>query len=224
MVILSIIIPVFNKSFFTKNCLKDLDHLSEGHEIIVVDNGSVDNTAEIVALYPRVKYLKNDSNFGFAAGANRGYREAIGECIMFLNNDIRVQADYKGWTEELIQAAREGFLVGPTCGKLDSDLNFVKESNRMEEGIVYISGWNITANKEIWKKLELDGGVFSEKFGLAYFEDTDLGMRAKKLGVPMKIVEVPVVHFGKITSRQLNTGALYLSARTVFLNEWLGKI
>ena len=62
--------------------------------------------------------------------------------------------------------------------------------------------------------------VFSEEFGLAYFEDTDLSFRARKLNIPFQVVEIPVVHFGKQTSKQLNTHLLYKNARKIFVKKW----
>ena len=46
--VLSIIIPVWNKSHFTKTCLQDLAKLTNDHEIVVVDNGSIDDTNTMI--------------------------------------------------------------------------------------------------------------------------------------------------------------------------------
>jgi hypothetical protein len=99
-----------------------------------------------------------------------------------------------------------------------------------------MSGWCLASSKEIWDKLAIrrepntviydrtpPPQIFSEEFGLAYFEDTDLSFRARKLGIVMRVVEIPVVHFGKQTSRQLNTHSLYQQARQIFLKKWKNK-
>lgn len=233
---LSIVIPVFNKWNFTQACLKDLEGLDTSkHEIIIVDNASSDETAKSIVdmNLPNLKYHKNETNLGFARGCNIGYSLASFDNVMFLNNDIRVKADKGNWTSKVIERCPEG-LVGPTMGQLDSKLQFVKESNCVLPGNSYLSGWCIAASKSIWSKLELprtglmsmNGNapqIFSEEFGLAYFEDTDLGFRAKKLGVPMHVVDVPVVHFGKQSSSQINTYALYTSARSIFVKKWANR-
>jgi GT2 family glycosyltransferase len=85
-----------------------------------------------------------------------------------------------------------------------------------------MSGWCLASSKDIWNKLIIKDyiGPFSEEFGVAYFEDTDVSLYARKLGIKFNIVDVPVVHFGKQTSKQLNTYALYNHARKIFIKKW----
>ncbi len=238
---LTIIIPVFNNWSFTKAALKDLSELPDDHEIIVVDNGSTDDTAAMLTtiffdgsggpvLPINFRYIKNDANYGFGKACNKGAAISKGKYVMFLNNDVRVQGNYKTWTQPLIAAAKNdiingyGAIVGPTMGQLDNNLNFIKEANANLDGNSYMSGWCIIASKETWKKLDLSNNeIFSEDF-FCYFEDADLCFRAKQAGIPMQVVPVPVIHFGKITSKKLNTSELYLKARTIFINKWASKI
>jgi O-antigen biosynthesis protein len=228
---LSIVIPVFNKFNFTKSCLQDLAQLPPDHEIIVVDNGSADETQAELQKNTRIIYLRNSVNLGFACACNRGYSMATAPNVLFLNNDIRVKSNHTDWTNELLKWCPQA-LVGPTMGQLDNNLNFVQEANRFLPGKSYLSGWCIAASKDIWNKLEIrrdplalydrtpDPQIFSEEFGLAYFEDTDLSFRAKKLAIPLQVVDIPVVHFGKQTSKQLNTYQLYSQARQIFIKKW----
>lgn len=236
--ILSIVIPVWNKSHFTKACLEDLSKLPDDHEIIIVNNGSTDNThdllmqlADLPELHNKLAYQNAGANLGFAKACNLGYAMSTAPNVLFLNNDVRVRADYEIWTENLI-AYCDSSLVGPTMGQLDGQLNFVQEANKTLTGNSYMSGWCLASSREIWKKLEIPRNplliydripapqIFSEEFGLAYFEDTDLSFRAKLLGIPFKVVPIPVVHFGKQTSAQLNTHKLYSSAKQIFVNKW----
>jgi hypothetical protein len=144
---------------------------------------------------------------------------------MFLNNDIRVRKDYDCWTLPLIESASKGNLSGPTVGVLDSAFNFVCESNTLPKtGRVYMSGWNITASIDTWNKLIKSGevGPFSTEF-FAYFEDTDLSFRAKKLGIAFDVVSVPVHHFGRQTGRRVGIAPLYDKSRKQFLKLWGNK-
>jgi len=226
--ILSIVIPVWNKYNFTRACLQDLSKLPDNHEIIIVDNGSTDETAIQLQSNERIVYHRNQENLGFAKACNIGYSLATAPNVMFLNNDIRVKSDYEKWTLPLIKWCPYA-IVGPTMGQLDNNLSFVQEANRILLGKSYMSGWCIAASKDIWNQLEIvrtakehaaPPQIFSEEFGLAYFEDTDLSFRARKLGIKFEIADVPVIHFGKQTSRQLNTHALYTQARQIFVNKW----
>ena len=86
--ILSICIPVFNKSLFTKECLNDLSNLPDNHEIIIIDNASTDNTKDIVATFPRIKYIENKTNEGFAKACNKGFANSTSNNVMFLNRQV----------------------------------------------------------------------------------------------------------------------------------------
>jgi GT2 family glycosyltransferase len=219
--ILSICIPVFNKFNFTKSCLKDLEKLPNDHEIIVVDNGSTDETQSNLSNSKEIIYIRNESNGGFARASNIAYAKSSSPNVLFLNNDIRVSNNHSNWTQPLIDRCSEG-LVGPTMGLLDKDLNFIKEANRVLVGNSYMSGWCLASSKEIFNKLIINGytGPFSEEFGVAYFEDTDLSFRARKLGIKFNVVNLPVVHFGKQSSSQLNVHQLYTKARQIFIKKW----
>jgi GT2 family glycosyltransferase len=226
--VLSIVVPVYNKFNFTKSCINDLLHLPTNHEIIIVDNASSDETQKSLDGNKEILYFRNSENLGFAKACNIGYGLSSAPNVLFLNNDIRVKADKDSWTKPLLKLCPIA-LAGPTMGQLDSQLNFVQEANRALPGKSYLSGWCLASSKEIFKKLEIPRKeddkteapqIFSEEFGLAYFEDTDMGFRARKLGIASEIVEIPVVHFGKQTSKQLNTRQLYMDARQIFVKKW----
>ena len=220
---LSIIIPVWNNYNLTMKCLEDLSELPDDHEIIVVDNGSTDSTRNLEST-SKIKVLRNKTNLGFSKSVNIGYSMSSGSCVMFLNNDIRVRSDKQTWTLPIIEAAEsDKCLIGPTVGVLDSGFNFITEASKMPtKGYIYMSGWNITASIDTWKDLVLDeySGPFTEEFGQAYFEDTDLGLRAHEKEIQLKIVPCPVHHFGKMTSKKLGTLTLYQPAKEKFINKW----
>lgn len=235
--VLSIVVPVWNKYNFTKACLQDLEKLPADHEIIIVDNGSTDETQSQLQGNTRIVYQRNQENLGFAKACNIGYSLATAPNVLFLNNDIRVKENHDSWTAPLIKWSAYA-MVGPTMGQLDNNLSFVQEADKVLTGKSYMSGWCVAASKEIWNKLEvprLPGQeilgspkdhtpqIFSEEFGLAYFEDTDLSFRARKMNIKFEVVSIPVVHFGKQTSKQLNTHALYTHARKIFINKWGNK-
>ena len=97
---LSIVIPVFNNWNFTKSALRDLSKLPDDHEIIVVDNGSSDDTCKLdnpvdLELHKIFVYIRNEENLGFAKACNIGFAKSSGEHVCFLNNDIRVKDKYE---------------------------------------------------------------------------------------------------------------------------------
>ena len=243
---LSIVVPCHNNWRYTKSCLEDLSNLPDDHEVVLIDDGSTDLT-EVISKGNMldVKSHKNTivarfvTPHGFAQACNMGFAKSFGDYVMFLNNDIKVLKDKETWTQPILEVAQDGALVGPTVGVLDQNLKFLCEATKLaSKGFNYMSGWNVTAKKETWRKLQetaLGGevvpgsrtdalGPFSCEFGRAYFEDTDMGLRALQQGIPMVVVpNVPVRHFGKMTTKKIGVSKHYAAAREVFLEKWQGK-
>jgi hypothetical protein len=85
-------------------------------EIYVIDNGSTDQTAEILpAAFPEIDYRRMDRNLGFARGVNLAAREAAGEYLLLLNSDTRVAPDAMALAVEWMRAK-------PGCGVAGAQL------------------------------------------------------------------------------------------------------
>lgn len=120
--LVSIVIPVFNKVNFTRGCLQALFRNTGANipfEVIVVDNGSQDETPVFLRvaskLYPYLKVVRNDENKGFAAACNQGAALAKGKYVLFLNNDTEVQ---RGWLEPLLEVLEKDPRVGAVGNRL----------------------------------------------------------------------------------------------------------
>jgi GT2 family glycosyltransferase/Flp pilus assembly protein TadD/FMN phosphatase YigB (HAD superfamily)/glycosyltransferase involved in cell wall biosynthesis len=116
----SIVIPVFNKIDFTRQCLQSVRKNTPAapYEILVVDNGSSDGTTEYLKAEEaagRLRLLRNSENLGFARACNQGARAARGKYILFLNNDTEVQP---GWLQPLVSLAEADPAVAAVGGKL----------------------------------------------------------------------------------------------------------
>jgi glycosyltransferase involved in cell wall biosynthesis len=107
---ISIIIPTFNSAKVLQKCLESLINQTidgETYEVIVVDDGSTDETKEVVARYP-VKYIYQQ-NRGPAAARNNGVRQAAGEIVLFTDADCEPQPN---WIEEMIKPMNDDQVVG----------------------------------------------------------------------------------------------------------------
>lgn len=222
---LSIVIPVFNKWNFTKFCLNHLFKLSFNNEIIIIDNASSDETQQelLKITNSNFVYVRNEENYFHSKACNMGYKISNSDNVLFLNNDIKVIESHSNWTNNIIRNCNDA-IIGPTMGLLDNNLNFVKSANTYLNGNSYISGWCIASSKKHWNKLDIDGNgqIFNEKYPF-YFNDTELSFRARKLGIPLKVVPVPVVHFGKISTNSPKVSKLYIDGRKIFIGEWQKK-
>ena len=101
---LSIVIVNYNACDHLVNCLQSLvrDRPDIEHEVIVVDNGSTDQSADRVRTsFPSVRLVALPQNVGFAAGNNAGIRASRGDLLLLLNNDTLVPA---GAIDSLVRA------------------------------------------------------------------------------------------------------------------------
>jgi GT2 family glycosyltransferase/glycosyltransferase involved in cell wall biosynthesis len=239
---ISIIIPVFNQLSFTQACLASLQENqdAERFEVIVVDDGSDDATADVIGKIRGLVYLRNDSNSGFTSSCNRGAREARGSYLLFLNNDTAVTP---GW----LSALRETFENEPNAGLVGSKLVF--PDGRLQEagGIIWKdgSGWNrgkfddpekpeynflrevdycsaacVMISKSLFERV----GGFDLKYAPAYYEDTDLAFKIRREG--FKVLYQPlstvVHHEGATGGTDLQTGAKKYQEinRAIFASAW----
>jgi len=87
-------------------------------EIVLADNASTDGSAEWVrATYPDVKIATFDRNYGYCGGNNRGAEAATGDILIFLNNDVRVDAQ---WIAPIVKRFRSDAAIGAIQPKLRS--------------------------------------------------------------------------------------------------------
>lgn len=105
----SVIVPNLNGWHFLKPCLDSVfgqGFPSQDMELIVVDNGSTDDSVEnIAAEFPRVSVIRNSTNLGFAHAVNQGIEAASGEWLLLLNNDAVLTP---GALQVLMDGLREG--------------------------------------------------------------------------------------------------------------------
>ncbi len=111
----TIVVPCWNAADCTRQCLDALARWTAGdYEVIVVDNGSRDQTASVLrsarASFPApLRVLRNERNRGFPKAINQGAAAARGEALVWLNNDAVVTP---GWLERLLRCARGARSVG----------------------------------------------------------------------------------------------------------------
>jgi len=222
----SIIIPVFNQFQFTHACLASLQTTEEGSafEVIVVDDCSTDETAELVPRMQGVVYLRNEKNSGFIFSCNRGAETARGKYLFFLNNDTVVTP---GCLTELLGT----FVEDPQAGIVGSKLVYPHGHLQEAGGIIWrdASGWNygkfddpeepkynylrevdycsgaaLMIRKSLFQSLE----GFDPRYAPAYYEDADLSFKVRKAGY--KVFYQPlseIIHYEGITGgTDLSTG------------------
>ncbi len=103
----SIVILTYNKLGYTKQCLKALQKNTPKqylNDVVVVDNGSTDGTQQYLKSLEWVQLIANRDNLGFAKACNQGAEKAVGDVLVFLNNDTEVQ---KNWLEPMLSTLKD---------------------------------------------------------------------------------------------------------------------
>ena len=92
---IDVVIPAFNRWDLTHGCLEHLAAQTAAHRVIVVDNGSTDETSSALARdWPAVSVLALQPNHPFTQAVNRGVAAGHGEYVVILNNDVELHADF----------------------------------------------------------------------------------------------------------------------------------
>src|SRR5690554_2247850 len=114
-----VVIPNSNGADMIGECLMSIEKQSLKHEIIVVENGSTDNSAEYIKNnFKKVTLLEFKDNAGFAGGVNRGINYALknnAKHIALFNNDATAVND---WLKNLVTEADKHPEAGIVTGKL----------------------------------------------------------------------------------------------------------
>ncbi len=197
----SVVLPVRNGASTIGGQLDALarQRTSRSWELVVVDNGSTDETADVVG--PRLEQFRTARliDAGHRPGAsfakNRGAAVAEGPILLFCDADDEVD-DH--WIEELTAAVeRHGFAGGPLDRRrfagMDPHLLSVPVSqrlNRTADGTEFVGGANLGITRELFTRV----GGFDEDF-VGGNEDADLGLRVRALGVVPVFIPEAVVHY-----------------------------
>lgn len=217
---ISVVISNYNGLVCLKTNLPAVVQACQPYEIILVDDASTDNSLHFVRQqYPAIKCLVNNRNIGFAATVNRGVKTARGELVLLLNNDVLPD---QGFLLPMIKVFqnRNVFSVGPAEIDRIKGKKIIsgKSWGCVQQGILvhgrcaeqvsgetaWVQGGSMLVKKDIFIKL----GGFDPLFAPGYWEDIDLGWRAKQAGYDNCFCAESKVHhqhgttFGKLFDKR----------------------
>ncbi len=197
----SVVIPNLNGAGWLKDSIESIYNQSvQDFELIIIDNGSTDESLEIARSYKEKSnytLIENKNNTGFSAGVNAGIRIAKGEFVLLFNNDAFAESDFIENLLKLAQSDEKIFAVQSLMIR-----HFERDICDDAGDYVTLFGWackrgdgmywhryqkqrrifSACGGASLYRKSILDEiGLFDELF-FAYFEDVDISWRANSLG------------------------------------------
>lgn len=209
--LVSIVLVTWNSAPYLRRCLEGLRlQTHEPRELIVVDNGSTDDSVALVEA-DATRVIRNASNRGFSVAVNQALAVAEGTFVLLLNPDCYLQPDY---VERLVRAlesagsaygAATGLLIRASgteiepTSEIDSmGIRMTRSGRHLDLGqgqpldvaqlpgreafeVFGVSGAAAMFRASFLRDVTIDGQVFDEDF-FAYREDADLAWRGRVLG------------------------------------------
>jgi GT2 family glycosyltransferase len=242
----TLVILCWNRWELTERCLETVRASTDlaGVDVVAVDNGSTDATAEKLKGYGWVRTIRLEANVGYVRGNNAGIAAAApGSDVVLLNNDVEVLAP--GWLEELRRTAHSSpdvgivgcrlvlpdgrllhagtYILPDTCwgqqiGALETDVNQYA-ATREVEGIVFACAY---IRREVLDAI----GALSEAY-VSYFEDTDYCLRARDAGFRTLLCgAVTIVHHehGSTSDTPEVFQGIFEKSRATFRRRWRRRL
>lgn len=238
----SIIILTLNQIRFTRECLASLyEFTPEPFELIVVDNGSTDETRAFLKDFaernPNVKLVFNDKNLGFAGGCNQGLALARGEYLLLLNNDVVLT---EGWLTKMRRPMERDpsiGIVGPRSNKVSGEQilldatyqsvgelhQYARNRSRKHAGQGHHAPMVVGFVLLMPARLVAEIGGLDTRFGTGNFEDDDFCYRAQLAGWKIWVADdVFIHHYGSRTfiGERVDYTASIDKNKVIFREKW----
>ncbi|MHB8647900.1 MAG: glycosyltransferase [Thermomicrobiales bacterium] len=237
--LVSIVIPVHNGAAHTYMALESIIAHTHGipYEVIVVDDGSGDETRHLLECVDRLRVDSHVSNIGFGESCNHGAAMARGRYLCFLNNDTLVTP---GWLDALVESLEGEPTRGAAGAKLVYPGGDLQEAGSIiwRDGttsaygrgddpfapaycylreVDYCSAACLVVRAALFRSL----GGFDARYAPAYYEDADLCMRLREAGYAvMYVPRAVVIHAEHGSSGQGMAMRLQERNRALFTARW----
>ncbi|GAX34556.1 glycosyltransferase family 2 protein [Nodularia sp. NIES-3585] len=196
-VFFSVVIPTYNRQPILEKCLRALEvqelRISSAvtdYEIVLVDDGSSDRTLEWLVAhkeeFPHVRWFQQD-HAGPAAARNLGVEKARGDTIIFIDSDLVVLQNFLQAHADALMQGREKLASDSffTYGAVINTCNFDNPTAEPYKITDFSAAFFATGNVAISKHWLEKAGLFDNRFQLYGWEDLELGVRLKKLGLQL---------------------------------------
>jgi len=229
----SVVVLNWNKAELLIQCLESIHKQRfSNFETIVIDNGSTDDSTEVVReIFPNVRLVAFSRNYGFAEGYNKGLESCRGEWLFLLNNDTQLERDCLRNIDLAIKRLPENVgsltprMLLKTTNEIDTlghrlHISFVcidiKDESEVHTSIGPCGGAAVYRKRMI-DEVCTDGQLFDPRFHL-YVEDFDLNLRCYSQGWRNRYIPNAIVwHHKGASSRVMPDQSLYYLHRNMLL-------
>lgn len=201
---LTVIICTYNRADLLQGALQSLDDQffpKRDYQVLVVDDGSTDHTSEVARrskLSTRVEYLPIE-HAGRAAARNHGVKNADGDFILFVDDDILAPPNLLEEHYILHKKFKRLVVRGPI-------INIPEYTIPLDKSVTwrdYSTAFFCTCNASTSKFALIQAGGFDESFTEYGFEDNELGWRLRERGYTMKFnPEAIIYHYKPLQGRE----------------------
>ncbi|MBL7131184.1 MAG: glycosyltransferase family 2 protein [Candidatus Omnitrophica bacterium] len=212
--LISVVLITYNRLEELINCLDLLNHQTENDfEIILVDNGSTDGTAEsIERKYPNVRLIRLPYNEGVPGARNIGAINAKGQLLFFLDDDATIEKDTIEKISNRFKEDRSLSVVA--CNLVDYDSNpIIKRKYDQAYHTADFPGGAVVIKKDLFQQL----GYYPRDFFYAA-EETDLSLRIYDAGFYIKYCPEIIVYHDASVYKGLSWRRIYYCTRN---NMWV---
>ena len=227
-----VVIPVLNQLKYTQQCVDSL--IASGTPaaaLLVIDNGSSDETPQWLASRPDVPSLRNRVNLGCGGAWTQGALLADADWVVLLNNDVLVCE--RGMERMLAAADKHGLdVVSPALAEGALDYDFAAHSQAFVQRMAGAlrRGWFHGVCFAVRRSVFETVGFLDTDRQLGGREDVEFLERCKRHGIPVGAVgDALLHHFGSITQKAIKeeTGQVDLGDRDHFYTKlgmnWLAR-
>lgn len=237
--LVSIVIPVHNQLDYTKKCLESIRRFTKlPIEIIIVNDGSTDETKKYLEEQKDLIILTNDSNSGYPISCNKGIQVSRGKYVVLLNNDTILT---ENWLSDLLEVFNENpsiGLVGPVSNsisgfQLDVEAKYSNISSMYQYAKLTAQkrkySWMVVPriafvcaviSREVINRI----GGLDERFSPGNYEDDDYCLRAQLAGFKTVVANDVFIHHYGSKSFKMQGEAEYSERlktnREIFIHKW----
>jgi GT2 family glycosyltransferase len=202
----TVVIPVLNQLAYTRQCVQSLlAHGVPAASLLVIDNGSTDETPQWLASQPSIRSIRNPTNLGCGGAWTQGAMLSDGEWVVMLNNDIVCAHDFI--VAQIDAAERLGLeVVSPAMVETDLDYDlaaFTADFLKRMAGTVrrgWFHGVCFSVHRTVFHRIgfpDTDRLLFGR-------EDAEFLARCKRNAIAVGTVGDAVLHhFGSITQKAM---------------------